>query len=83
MVPEWHHFFCWLPHHRTPTLNAQTLNVSNAMDVVHKMMRATKAVFAPSRSANIDTLLAEGKAAANMSVTRPASGTVRPAARRA
>jgi hypothetical protein len=44
------------------------------------MMRATKVVLAPSRSANIDTLLAEGKAAAMVKVIKPARGNSTPKA---
>lgn len=66
-----------------PKLVDQSEIDNKARPVVHKMMRATKAVLAPSLSASIDTLLADGNAAASIRVINPASGTVTPPARRA
>ena len=45
------------------------------------MMRATRPLSAPWRSASSDTLLALGNAAASTSIDRPNAGTVKPAAR--
>ena len=69
--------------YRRPKQSAHVLKLSSATTVVHKMIRATKAVSAPSRSASMDTLLALGKAAANINVNNPLLGTWMPAADKA
>ncbi len=63
------------PVARAPKPQAMSVKLTNASAVDAMMMRATRPLSAPKRSANSDTPLALGRAAASTSTISPKAGT--------